>query len=306
VRLLAIIFIFIGIFTHSINAQVIDSTSISRDSLNKNRLIMVASIESGVCAGTLIGLNQLWYANYARSKFHTFNDNDEWMQMDKCGHFFVSYKVGRYGFQILEWTGLQKNKALIYGGTLGFVFLTGVEFLDAYSTEWGFSPGDMIANSTGAAFFIGQQLLWNEQKLNLKVSFHHSPYAKYRPNVLGSNFPERILKDYNGQTYWLSVALGQIFKRDKFPGWISLAVGYGADGMIGGSANPILNNEGIPYPVFERYRQYYLSLDIDLSKIRTKNKTLKFLLNTFAFIKFPLPALEYNRIDKFKFHPIYF
>src|ERR1035438_10237615 len=48
--------------------------------------------------GSLIVLNQYWYANYPKSKFHFFNDNAEWQQMDKCGHFFTSYYEGFLGF----------------------------------------------------------------------------------------------------------------------------------------------------------------------------------------------------------------
>jgi hypothetical protein len=39
-------------------------------------------VEAAV-TGALVGLNQLWYADYARSDFHFINDNAEWLQMDK-------------------------------------------------------------------------------------------------------------------------------------------------------------------------------------------------------------------------------
>jgi hypothetical protein len=42
-------------------------------------------------------------------------------------------------------------------------------------------------------------------------------YAQYRPNVLGSSLAEQILKDYNGQTYWLSVNLHSFYKGSKIP-----------------------------------------------------------------------------------------
>jgi hypothetical protein len=60
---------------------------------------------------------------------------------------------------------------------------------------------DIIANASGTALFV----LWKEQRITPKFSFHTTQYAQYRPNVLGSSLAEQMLKDYNGQTYWLSV-----------------------------------------------------------------------------------------------------
>jgi hypothetical protein len=57
---------------------------------------------------TLGSLNQLWYADYARSDFHFINDNAEWLQMDKAGHI-SSYHLGRLGAEMLEWSGAIKR-----------------------------------------------------------------------------------------------------------------------------------------------------------------------------------------------------
>ncbi|OJU23360.1 MAG: hypothetical protein BGN92_03335 [Sphingobacteriales bacterium 41-5] len=51
-------------------------------------------------------------------------------------------------------------------------FLTVIEILDGFSNKWGFSWGDMAANVFGAGMFQGQQLLWNEQRIKFKFSFH--------------------------------------------------------------------------------------------------------------------------------------
>ena len=177
------------------------------DTLNEPRQDAVFITEVSLAGVTLLGLNQLWYADYKRSKFHTINDNNEWLQMDKIGHVFTSYQLGKYGTQILNWSGTSEKRQLIYGATLGFWFLTTVEILDGFSQEWGFSWGDIIANASGTGLYIGQELLWNEQRIALKFSFHQTKYASLRPDKLGKNFLEQVLKDYNGQTYWLSANL---------------------------------------------------------------------------------------------------
>lgn len=168
--------------------------------------------------------------------------------------------------------------------------------LDAYSSEWGFSVADLTANTAGSLFVIGQELLWDEQRIVLKYSFQQSRYAQYRPNMLGSTLQENLLKDYNGQTYWLSLNMSSFMKKEtKFPKWLNVALGYGADGMIGARSNPVVLDASGNQLNFQRYRQFYLSLDVDLTRIPTKSKFLKTVFNTIGFIKFPAPAIEFNK-----------
>ena len=204
------------------------------DTLNKPRRNLVVISEASLSSITLLGLNQLWYSDFDRSKFHTVNDNNEWLQMDKMGHVFTSYQMGRVGADLLKWSGVSKKDQLLYGATLGFTFLTAVEVLDGYSSEWGFSWGDVVANAAGTGLYIGQELLWNEQRIDLKYSFHQTRFADLNPDKLGKNFLETVLKDYNGQTYWLSANLHAFFKDSKIPKWLNMAIGYGAEGMVSG------------------------------------------------------------------------
>ena len=84
-----------------------------------------------------------------------------------------------------------------------------------------------------------------------------------------------------------------------------MAVGYSAKGMLSEFKNYEYYNYKL-VPRFYRYRQWFFSLDIDLSKIKTKNKLLKTILNQINSLKIPFPALEYNRIDKLNFRPFYY
>ena len=272
------------------------------DTLNKPRRNAVVIAEATLGVTTLVGLNQLWYKDYEQSKFHTLNDNGEWKQMDKLGHVLTSYHVGRVGADVLNWSGVSEKDQLIYGATLGLTFLTVVEVFDGYSEEWGFSWGDMLANASGTGLYVGQELLWKEQRVTLKYSFHQTKYADMRPERLGENFLEQTLKDYNGQTYWLSANIHSFFKKSKVPKWLNVAVGYGADGMLTGNDEP----DSVLYPNQDRIRQYYLSLDIDLSRIKTNSRVLKSLLSVVNFVKIPAPTFEINSKGRLKFHSLYF
>jgi hypothetical protein len=267
----------------------------------KHRQIAVGVTGGALYVGSMIGLYNLWYKDYPQSSFHIFNDNRGWMQIDKIGHTTSAYHLGRIGYEALDWAGVKRKKAIWIGGSIGFVYLATVEIFDGFSAEWGASTGDFISNAAGTAMFISQQLIWDEQRLMLKFSYMPSQYADVRKEVLGENWMQRVLKDYNGQTYWLSGNIHSFIKRDTwFPRWLNIAVGYGADGMLGANSNP----EDLPY--YQRYRQYYLSLDVDLTKIRTNSKFLKGLFTIIGFLKIPSPTLEYNEKDKIVFHFLYF
>ena len=273
------------------------------DSLNLKRQNNVIISESVLAAGTLIGLNQLWYADYPRSDFHFINDNSEWLQMDKAGHAFSSYHLGRFGSEMLEWSGASTKKQLLYGAGIGFAFLTAVEALDGFSSQWGASAGDIIANASGTALYVSQELIWKEQRIIPKFSFHPTKYADLRPEILGSSFSEQILKDYNGQTYWLSANLHSFFKYSKIPKWLNLALGYGADGMISGNEqNATFFSASNP----QRYRQFYVSLDVDMTKIKTNSPFLKTVFSVLNTVKIPAPTIEFGRFNDVKCHFIYF
>ena len=275
------------------------------DTLNTKRRSAVFLSEGVAASVALIGLNQLWYANYDRSGFHFFNDNNEWLQMDKAGHMLTSYYTGKIGMSLLDWAGESKKNQLIYGATLGFAFLTTIEVLDGFSSEWGFSAGDMVANASGTGLLIGQELLWDEQRILLKYSFHTTRYSDLRPDTFGKNLFEQALKDYNGQTYWLSVNIWSFNKQSKFPKWLNIAAGYGADNMLTG-----LSETPFDAPNYttgkERYRQYYFSLDLDLTRIKTQSPFLKTVFSSLNFIKIPAPTIEFNPGGKPRFYWIYF
>lgn len=273
------------------------------DSLHKSRRNAVVISETALAGVALVGLNQLWYADYPKSDFHTINDNAEWNQMDKIGHVFSSYHLGKLSSDALQWSGVSRKNRLIYGATSGFVFLTAVEVFDGFSSQWGFSYGDLAANAGGTALYVSQELLWKEQRVIPKFSFHTTEYASARPNTLGTTFSEQLLKDYNGQTYWLSANLYSFFPKSKIPKWLNVAVGYGAEGMITGQ-DELVNT--VFFTQKERTRQFYLSFDADLTKIKTQSHVLKTIFSLVNTIKIPAPTFEIKSAGGTKFHFLYF
>lgn len=266
----------------------------------RKHFLLVAGI--GLYGGTMLVLNQAWYANYPRSGFHFFNDNQEWLQIDKVSHGWGCYQVSRLAYGAYRWGGISEKKAILLGGLSGPGFHTIIEVLDGFSKEWGFSTGDMAANLFGGGLFVGQQLGWHEQRIDYKYSYHKKDYGEnilnQRANDLfGKKEPYHMIKDYNGQTFWLSANLKSFFKQSKIPEWLNVAVGYGAEGMMGAFQNAWVDNTGnvVNRSDIKRYRQWYLSPDIKWSKIKTKNKFLKTVFYVLDGIKFPLPGLELSQ-----------
>lgn len=251
--------------------------------------------------GTYVALDQAWYAQYDRTSFHTFDDSGEWMQMDKAGHLFSAYTLGRWGHAAWQRCGSGEKQAVLVGGGLGFIFLTGVEILDGTSSGWGFSWTDMAANVAGAGLFMGQQAGWGEQRIFVKLSAHPTNYAEQRPDLLGEGLGERILKDYNGQTIWLSANLWSFKKDSNLPEWLSLGFGYGAEGMVSAFPQDAENAN-----IGERYRQYFISPDVDLTRIKTKSRALRTVLFVLNGIKVPMPALEFRSNGRVLAHGLYF
>lgn len=276
----------------------------------KKRIALVAGLNAAAYAGSLVVLNEAWYKGYPRSSFHTFNDSKEWMQVDKIGHAWTAYTVGRYSADIWKWAGLSHKKAVWIGGLSGAGYLTVIELLDAHSERWGWSWADMGANVVGSGLFISQELMWKEQRIQFKFSSYPKSYdASLQPRIddlFGKSFPEKLLKDYNAQTYWLSFNLKSFLPESNLPAWLNISAGYGADGLLGGFENKWTNSDGSTTTRYdiERRRQFYLAPDIDLTKIKTNKKAVRTLLNLLNSIKIPAPTLELSK-GKLKGHWLY-
>lgn len=297
------------------------------DTLHKGRFWSSVGIGTGVYAGVSIGLWETWYKGYEISPFHLFNDWGEWNQLDKVGHAFSAYNETVWAFKGARWTGMKRRNAMWTAVGIGTGIQATIEVMDGFSKKWGFSLGDIAFNTVGVAAFATQEMLWREQRITFKASTSLVPYPtepiwsvngdqssslRQRGHALyGSNFVEVYLKDYNKLTLWASANIHSFMPNrlpDRFPKWLNIAVGYGAENLYGGFANAwtegdarfVLDDETYP-----RYRQFYLSFDIDMTRIKTKSRFLKTLFAVVNFVKIPAPALEVNTLGKVRLHAIY-
>ncbi len=291
------------------------------DTFNQKRFNYALGFSSATYTGFSIGLYQAWYKRYPQTSFQLFNDWGEWNNMDKVGHVYTAYFQGVLCYKGAKWTGLSDGKSIMVGAICGGLFQTTIEMMDAFSEEWGFSIADMGANITGIGIFALQQKYWGEQRITLKVSSIPKGYDDFSvvgsngtsislqdraDNLFGSSFAEKFLKDYNAQTLWASINVSSFLpQNNRWPDWLNVAVGYGSDNMYGGFENEwVTDGERFQLSdeIFPRVHQYYLGLDLDLTKIKTDNYFLKGLLSIFNIFKAPSPALEVNSRGEISFH----
>lgn len=281
------------------------SSSSRTDSVKQRKLLWITA---GLgYAGAQAGLYAAWYREQSAQRFQFFDDGAQWNQVDKVGHFYSAFHVSQAATTIFRRAGMKPPQSQLYGALAGWLMLAPIEVFDGFSQAYGFSWQDVAANAAGSAFWLGQQALWKEVRIIPKFSFHRTALAAERPNTLGSILPEEVLKDYNGQTYWLSVDLHSFLKQryPRFPQWLNVAVGYGAHQMLYARETA---NQAAGYTA---YREFYLTLDVDLRSYRKPpvtfgNKLWNGLLYTINLVHLPAPTLSYQSGRGFVFYPLYF
>lgn len=274
---------------------------------NINRAKLTSAIVSSTLAytGGISYLSFVWYKDHERVPFHFYNDNTGYLQMDKMGHAYASYFESYICYNWLRKTGISKQKALLYGGTAGFIMQLPIEVFDGLYEGWGFSWGDIIANTLGSALLIGQEALFDEQIVRPKMSFSKSKYFDQANGYLGKNVFNSFFEDYNSHTHWFSADANRFFLKNTLPSWLNLSVGYSANGMFGEFSNRSYYH-GVKLPEVDRTRQFLFSLDVNWEKIPTHSKFLKVIFKGLNFVKLPFPAIGINSKGTFKAYGLYF
>ncbi len=258
-------------------------TPASQDSLASKRLQRLLLCETTALVGGFAYLSATWYGEKSTGfRFH--NDNNAWQGLDKLGHLLSAYQLCKMQNNALLATGIPSKKARLYATLTSLASMTTLEILDGTQPEYGFSWGDMGANTLGIALCLLDQ----QQRIKLKWSFHPTALAQQNPTLLGKNLSQQWLKDYNGQTYWLSLNLSKLLPKSNLPPFLGIAIGYGGYNMLHGQYAQNLQVGYEPYPI------YYLSLDIHLSKIPTRSRLLQTVFQVFDMIKIPAPTLAFT------------
>lgn len=280
--------------------SVTDKLALSATSPNLNRILKVAGGIVSIYTIIFTWLNFAWYRLYNRSGFHWFDDRGEWNQIDKAGHMYGAYFETVWAYELLRWSGVDNKRAAISAAFIGMGFESSIEIWDGFSTKWGASWSDLAANFAGAMLAMVQYLLWEEQRIMCKFSYDGQRYKYPTPelqeradDLFGKTFFEKVLKDYNNITLWISINPSK-FVPSMAPDWGCIAIGYGGENLLGGFENKWVDKDGKPHDRTDlpRYRTLKFSLDADLPRLRPNDPTGTAAFKVLNIIKMPFPSYK--------------
>lgn len=231
---------------------------------------------------------KVWYTEKT-SPFHTMNfmyDWNKYQQMDKFGHFMDAYFTSDLSGKIYRWSGISGESSVWFGALTGWLWMLEIEVSDAFMAEWGFSWGDLVANTAGSAFYVLQQFNYDALGgINPKFSWHKSEAWK---EMRYNKDPKALIEDYEGMTFWITVNPHHYFPdswKKSYPGWLApLGMAFGV------SAKDI----GI-YP-WGGYKEYFVGLDVDLRKLPIWGDSglMKFIVSEVNFLRMPMPTIRFS------------
>lgn len=233
-------------------------------------------------AGAFTGFH-IYYANTwwkdQRDFFKYAADGYYARNMDKASHIFTANFFTVATATAYEWAGVSPDKALFYGAITSMAYETYIEINDGFAPNWGFDWGDMGANILGAVYPFIQNEVKPLENINFKWSFHPDWLAKKTAEG------DDLLDDYTNMTFWMSVNPMIVLPRSVtdakfYPKFLALALGMSLQNAShsGGSANA--------------KTEWYIALDLDITKLPGKSDFMKKLKKILNFYHFPAPAVR--------------
>lgn len=231
---------------------------------------------------------EVWYTEET-TVFHSLefmNDWNKYQQMDKFGHFTDAYFTSDLTAKIYRWSGLSGNSSVWYGALTGWLWMLEIEVSDAFMAEWGFSWGDMLANTAGSAFFVLQQFNYDALGgIQPKISWHKSEAWK---EMRYHKDPKALIEDYEGMTFWLTVNPHHYFPdswKKNYSEWLApLGLAFG------------VSAKDIGWYPWAGYKEYFVGIDIDLRKLPIWGDSglMKFITSEVNFLRLPLPTIRFS------------
>jgi hypothetical protein len=242
------------------------------------------ALVSGTLATSIVVIHfyqQSGWWNDNRAPFHFQEDLVYGLSVDKIGHFYGAYLLEFFIGRSVEWANVPEETALWIGSGGALLFQTYVEIEDGFST-WGFDRVDFASDVGGAAWPVARYYLPYLRHFDLKVSYHPSDLLGNPGGIGFKGQKHLIIDDYEGQTFWLSMAVHDLVPegvKQYWPDFLCLALGYGAREVAG------------PDP----HRVYFVALDLDMTKIIPRDTGfLRALGNLLNYVHMPLPAVQFS------------
>ena len=245
----------------------------------------VGSAFVGVNAYLYRYFKKAWWSGDPAPHFFFHADWDqEFRDQDKFGHMFGGYHLARIGYAGLREACVSDKKAIIWSAAYAAAFQLQIEIFDGHFKKYGFSYADMIANTTGQALAVMQELHPSWRAIKPTFSYRKTRALTNTENgTIGGELRPSL--DYSGQTYWFSADVNQLLPdaaKPYWPSFIRLSAGHSITDWI----NP---ETGAPQ---RAQRKILLSLDFDADKLPGDAPWWRSVKRTLSYYHFPAPAVE--------------
>lgn len=178
--------------------------------------------ETGLLFGAAIGFGS---KNWNWGSSHSFRTTSEgWFGLetgsggaDKLGHAYSAYLITNGLTEQLLRQGRSPQQGALTSVLITQALLTGIEILDGYSVDHGWSTEDVVMNLLGSGAAYWRQVTPGmRDRLDLRLEYTPSPYKGGNP-----------ISDYAGQKYVLALKLsGFSATRDTSLRYLELQTGY--------------------------------------------------------------------------------
>jgi len=264
--------------------------------LTSNQL---TAVRAGV-ATAFVGVNaylyhyfkNAWWSGERSDHFFFHADWDQWFRdQDKFGHMFGGFHLTRVGYAGLREACVSQKKALFWAAAYAAAFQLQIEIFDGHFTKYGFSYADMIANTTGQALAVMQELHPSWKVVKPTFSYHKTQALK---NTENGTIPGELRPslDYSGQTYWFSTDVNRLLPDDAkkyWPPFVRFSVGHSITDWVDPTTGGVQRAQ----------RKIILSLDFDPDKLPGEWPLWRTVKRTLSYYRFPAPALELTPKLKF-------
>lgn len=242
----------------------------AESAVNPWRVAAVGAVSGAAGLAVLETQRRRWWADRS-PRFRIMNDWEYVRWADKAGHVYSSSFFTRFYRASFRWAGVPEDVAPLWGAAAAWTQMFYYEVLDGFGPQWGFSPGDLAANTVGVGLTTAQAYVPALNAFTVKASYWPSGWE-------GKNFTD----DYAGQTFWLTanphLLAPEGALKDALPEWLNVTVGYGA--------------RDLDEWEFLTTSVVYVGLDIEPSVLPFEGKAWETISGWLRYVHFPAPAIR--------------
>jgi hypothetical protein len=240
------------------------------------RLGLIGTGGVATIVGAHIYQRDAWWQG-PRGAFRFQNDWQYALNIDKIGHGMGGYFEAKLFKSLALWIGLDSRSSTFYGSVFGMMYQLYVELEDGFHQNYGFSPGDALADIIGASIPLAQEAVPGLEHFGIKFSYW--PTKQLRDDLKNGK-SRTFIDDYAGQVFWINMD-PHFFLGEKMngvvPKWLGVAVGAGVTDLNGSGGGT---------------RRFYFALDYNLSKIETSSAFLRGVFTMLDFLHYPAPGIR--------------